>query len=153
MWFLPVLSRGKFDLELLPGDFPGETEAGGQIMVAKVRGILHVHFPCNGAPRILFTDRGNGFYESNSGKITNGYRTALHDHGLKSLMGRIASVQSGCLQALMLHETAAAQVHDRLQTTVPQKPWEESIEVYGSCLKDVALYINHSTMSMPCADS
>lgn len=143
VWFLPVLSRGKFHLELLPGDFPGETQAGAQIMVAKIRGILNVRFPSGDAPKILFTDRGNGFYESNSGKITDGYRTALQDHGLKAFMGRDASVQPGCLQELMLHETAMAWVRHRLKLTVPPKPWEESIEDFGSRLKDVALYINH----------
>ena len=112
-------------------------------MVAKIRGILNVRFPSGGAPKILFTDRGNGFYESNSGKITDGYRTALQDHGLKAFMGRDASVQPGCLQELMLHETAMAWVRDRLKLTVPTKSWEESIEEFGSRLKDVAVYSNH----------
>ena len=142
VWFLPVLSRGKFHLELLPGDFPGETEGGAEIMVAKVRAILNVRFPGDGAPRILFTDRGNGFYVSNSGKITDGYRASLNEHGLKAFMGGDASVQPGCLQELMLHETAMAWVRARLNKTVPPKPWEETIEAFGSRLKDVALYIN-----------
>ena len=57
-------------------------------------------------------------------------------------MGGDASVQPGCLQELMLHETAMAWVHARLNKTVPPKPWEETIEAFGSRLKDVALYIN-----------
>ena len=59
-------------------------------------------------------------------------------------MGPDASVQPGSLQELMLHETAMAWVRDRLKKTVPQKPWEESIEAYGSRLKDIALYINRN---------
>ena len=111
-------------------------------MVAKVRAILNVRFPGNKAPKILFTDRGNGFYEAYSGKITDGYRTALRDHGLKAFMGQDASVQPGCLQEMMLHETAMAWVRERLKKAVPKKPWEESIEAYGGRLKDVAAYIN-----------
>ena len=37
VWFVPVLARGKLHLELLPDDFPGETERGAEILVAKVR--------------------------------------------------------------------------------------------------------------------
>ena len=37
VWFVPVLARGKLHLELLPADFPGETERGAEILVAKVR--------------------------------------------------------------------------------------------------------------------
>ena len=57
-------------------------------------------------------------------------------------MGQDASVQPGCLQEMMLHETAMAWVRERLKKTVPKKPWEESIEAYGDRLKDVAAYIN-----------
>ena len=142
VWFLPVLARGKFHLELFPADFPCETEAGAHIMVAKVRAILNVRFPAGDAPRTLFTDRGNGFYVPYSGRITDGYRTALRDHGLKSFMGPDASVQPGCLQELMLHETAMAWVRERLKKTVPRSPWDESVDAYGRRLKGVAEYIN-----------
>lgn len=142
VWFVPVLSRGKLHLELLPDNFPGETETGARIMVAKIRAILNVRFPGDNAPKVLFTDRGNGFYESYSGNITDGYREALREHGLKAFMRSDASIQPGALQELMLHETAMAWVRQRLKRTVVKEPWHESIEAYGTRLKGVAAYIN-----------
>ena len=141
VWFVPILSRGKLHLELLPANFPGETEEGAKIMVAKVRAALNIRFPTS-PPKVLFTDRGNGFYESNSGQITDGYREALREHGLKAFMGADASEQPGTLQELLLHETAMAWVRERLKKTVPKVPWQESNEAYGSRLKEVAAYIN-----------
>jgi|ETNmetMinimDraft_31_1059906.scaffolds.fasta_scaffold07589_1 hypothetical protein len=142
VWFVPVLSRGKLHLDLLPEDFPGETEAGAAIMVAKVRAALNVRFPNGSAPKILFTDRGNGFYDSNSGNITDGYCQALRDHRLKAFMGSNAAVQPGTLQEVMLHETAMAWVRDRLTKTVPKDPCSETVQAFGTRLKDVAAYIN-----------
>ena len=142
MRFVPILTRGKFHIDLLPDNFPGETQLGASIMVGKVRAALNLRFQDGRAPKMLLTDRGNGFSDSGSGKITDGYRESLRDHGLKAFMGEDASVQPGCLQDGMLHETAMAWVRERLTKTVPRLPWEESIEAYGTRLKDVAAYIN-----------
>ena len=57
-------------------------------------------------------------------------------------MGPDASVQPGCLQEAMLHETAMAWVRERLKKTMPHRPWEESVEAFGRRLKGVAGYIN-----------
>ena len=57
-------------------------------------------------------------------------------------LGADASLQPGCLQELMLHETAMAWVRERLKKTVPARPWEETVEAYSSRLKDVAAHIN-----------
>ena len=108
VWWVPVLSRGKLHIEPLPSNFPGESPEGAEIMVAKVRAALNVRFPGGDAPRVLFTDRGNGFYISGSGVITPQYRAALHRHGLRAFFGCDASVQPGQLQEVMLHETAVA---------------------------------------------
>ena len=62
VWWVPILTRGKYHVEPLPENFPGETEEGAAIMVAKVRAALNVRFPAGNAPRVLFTDRGNGFF-------------------------------------------------------------------------------------------
>ena len=141
IWFVPVLTRGKFHIEALPEDFPGETEEGAAIMVARVRAALNVRFRDN-APAVLMTDRGNGFFESNSGKITDGYRDALREHGLKCFQGQDAHQQPGMLQELMLHETIMAWVRVRLSRTVPPNPCGESYSDYVSRLKRVAAYIN-----------
>jgi hypothetical protein len=143
VWWVPILTRGKFHIEMLPENFPGETEEGAATMVAKVRTALNVRFQGDAlSPKVLFTDRGNGFFVSGSGKITDGYRLALREHDLRAFMGRDASVQPGSLQELMLHETAVSWVRRRLAKTTPRAPWEETCEEYGSRLKEIAVYIN-----------
>ena len=80
VWFVPVLTRGKLHIEALSHNFPGETEDGAAEMVAKVRTALNIRFQGAEPPTKLFTDRGNGFYNSGSGAITSGYRDALRAH-------------------------------------------------------------------------
>ena len=51
-------------------------------MVTKVYSALCARFPNGTPPKVLFTDRGNGFYVSGSGVITPQYSAALHEHGI-----------------------------------------------------------------------
>ena len=111
-------------------------------MVAKIRAALNVRFPSGAAPRILFTDRGNGFFQSGSGAITDEYSAALKHNRLKAFFGVNASVQPGQLQEVMLHETAVSWLRVRLTKTVPKRSWEETLEAYRSRLKDCAAHIN-----------
>ncbi|CAK0871776.1 unnamed protein product [Prorocentrum cordatum] len=106
-------------------------------MVAKVRAALNVHFPGGGRqPRVLFTDRGNGFYNAGPRAITEEFCGALRRHDLD------ASAQPGQLQEVMLHETAVSWIRDRLTKTLPKRRWEETLEAYRAQLKACAAQIN-----------
>ena len=142
VWWVPVLTRGKLHVDLLPDDFPGETPEGAAMMVAKMRAALNIRFQGSSAPRALFTDRGDGFYASGAGKVTDGYRAALRKHDLKAFFPSDASVQPGTLQELMLHEAAVSWMRTRLAQTVPKKAWEEAVDSYGTRLKASAAFIN-----------
>ena len=144
VWWVPILTRGKLHIEALPDDFPGETQAGAEVMVAKVRAGLNVRFQGDTAtpPRVLFTDRGNGFYDSGSGAITDKYKAALRLHHLRAFFGDDASVQPGQLQEVMLHETAVSWMRVRLAQTLPRRCWEETLEAYRARLKTCAAHIN-----------
>ena len=129
--------------------FPGKAE----IMVAKVRSALNVRFPGGAAPRILFTDRGNGFFHSGSGAMTVEYRAALKRNRLRAFFATNASVQPGQLQEVMLHETAVSWMRARLTKTAPKKSWGETLEAYRSRLKDCAAHINdHHDVSGLCQE-
>ena len=91
---------------------------------------------------MLFTDRGNGFYDSGSGAITDDYSESLKQHQLKAFFGADASQQPGELQELMLHETAVAWVRHRLTKTRPKQAWTETLGEYRARLKNCAAYIN-----------
>ena len=142
VWWVPVLTRGKLHIESLPDNFPGETEAGAAIMVAKVRSALNIRFQNGAQPTTLFTDRGNGFYTSGPGRITAGYEAALKEHNLRAFFGEDASIQPGQLQEVMLHETAVSWMRSRLERTVPKRAWDETVDAYRSRLKQCAAYIN-----------
>ena len=141
VWFVPILARGKLHIEVLPDDFPGDVEEGMAAFVARVRAGLNARFP-DGGPKQLFTDRGNGFYGSGSGAMTDSYRAALKANKLNAFMGTSASMQPGCLQEVMLHETAMAWVRIRLAKTVPKNCWTESVADYHKRLKACCADIN-----------
>ena len=86
-------------------------------------------------PRVLFVDRGSGFFNAGSGTITNEFKTALQDHSLTAFMGDNAALQPGSLQEMMLHETAVAWIRRGLTRSLPPKPWEETIEAFGARLR------------------
>ena len=129
-WF-PMLAQGKLHVDLLDADFPGETPEGAEALVAQVRTALNKRFrTADRMPGVIFTDRGRGFYEPNSGKMTEQYSRGLRAHNLRALMGENAAVQPGSMQDVLLHETAVSWIRLRLDRTVPQKSWEESREQY-----------------------
>jgi hypothetical protein len=143
VWWVPVLAQGKLHIEVFDADFPGETEAGATIMVSRVRSALNVRFRTN-QPTILYVDRGKGFYNPGTGRITAGFRQGLRDHGLKAFWGEDASTQPGNLQELMLHETAVSWVRRRLTESTPASAASETRETYVTRLKQVCADINAS---------
>ncbi len=136
-----MLARGKLHIKVLDADFPGECEAGAAIMVSKVRSALNIRFRTN-QPTTLHTDRGKGFYDSGSGRITAGFRQALKDHDLKAFWGDDASAQPGNLQEIMLHETAVSWIRHRLRETTPASAETETTDEYGARLRRVCADIN-----------
>ena len=91
---------------------------------------------------MLFTDRGNGFYNAGSGAITEEYRGALRRHNLRAFFLADASAQPGQLHEVMLHETAVSWMRDRLAKTLPKRCWEETLEAYRARLQACSAQIN-----------
>ena len=142
VWWAPILSRGKLHIEILGTDFPGEKPEAMDIFVGRVRSGLNVRFQGQDAPKVLFTDRGQGFYVKNTGKITRQYKAALREHGLKNYYGDSAARQPGNLQDFLLHETAVSWIRYREKKTRVLKPWEETVEAYSSRMKGIVQDIN-----------
>ena len=86
VWWAPILARGKLHVEMMPENFPGECPAGALVLVAKVRCALNVRFQGTTAPRVLFVDRGKGFYNAGAARIANEFHQALREHGLQAFM-------------------------------------------------------------------
>ena len=131
-------------MEMFDDSFPGETPEGARLLVGKVRSALNVRFQAaTTAPDILFTDRGRGFYFPNSGAITQDYKEALAENGLKAFFGDNAVAQPGSMQDFLLHETAVSWLRHRLAQSTPKKCWEETRQAYGQRLKRCCEDINN----------
>ena len=71
IWWAPILSRGKLHIEIFDANFPGENSAGAAVLVAKTRAAVNVRFQSHDTlPKIMWTDRGKGFYSNLNGRIT-----------------------------------------------------------------------------------
>jgi hypothetical protein len=141
IWWFPVLLRGKLHLELLPASFPGETPAGAAALVGALRAAVNIRVHQD-QPKVLFVDRGRGFYDPGSGVITGEFAGALQEHGFRAFMGGAAAQQPGFLADVLLHETAVAWVRKLVAQSVPYPPWKETREAYGERLRAVARRVN-----------
>jgi len=136
IWWFPMLCKGKLHVQVFDDDFPGEVPEGAKILAEKVRAAINVRFQAaTSRPDILFTDRGRGFYDTNSGNITAQWGDSVAMHGFRTFMGDNARTQPGSLQDVLLHETAVSWLRKRLEQSTPKKCWEETREAYGQRLK------------------
>ena len=127
---------------MMPEDFPGECPAGAAVLVSKVRSALNVRFQGTTPPRVLFVDRGKGFYNPGHGKITPEFQATLAECRFKDFWGDDASVQPGHMQEVMLHETAVSWLRKRLTLTTPANVWEETPAQYAARLRRCCADIN-----------
>jgi hypothetical protein len=144
VWWAPFLVRGKLHVELLPHPFPGECPEGAAMLVSKIDPMLNARFPGQPKPRILFTDRGRGFYHPGTGAITGTFATALRRAGFRPFAGDDAARQPGQLQDVLLHETAVAWLRHFLALSTPRQPWLETRQAYGDRLKEACRKANAS---------
>lgn len=143
VWWAPILSRGKLHIEVFDEDFPGEVPAGARVLVEKVRAALNIRFHSD-QPTTLYVDRGKGFFDAGTGKITGEFKAALRYNGLKAFWGEDASAQPGNLQEIHLHETAVSWIRRRLTASIPCSASQETRVEYVARLKAVCADINHS---------
>ena len=143
VWWTPILACGKLHVEVLPENFPGEEPDGATILVQKLRAALNVRFQGGGAPTVVWTDRGKGFFHGN-GKITAQFKAALEENGLKHFWKDDAAIQPGQLHEVHLHETAVSWIRYQLTLSTPNNAWKETREQYTSRLKACCAEINKS---------
>ena len=142
VYWMPVLARGKLHVELLGSTFQGDKVEGMPEFVEKLKKAVSLRFPVSAnQPRIVFVDRGEGFYRSN-GKITDAFASALRKNRLKTFHGKDAECQPGRSGDLWLHETTVSWIRERMKRSQPMEPWTESEEELGVRLKAAAAHCN-----------
>ena len=140
VYWTPVLARGKLHIELLGSSFPGDKVEGMPEFVEKLKRAVSLRFPNEASqPKIVFVDRGEGFYKSN-GKMTEEFARELRRHALKAFHGEDAECQPGRSGDLWLHETSVSWIRERMKRSQPIEPWAESEEDLGKRLKAAAGY-------------
>ena len=139
VYWMPVLSRGKFHVELLGSGFAGDHVNGMPAFVHKLRVSINSRFR-DDQPGTVFVDLGGGSYQG--GTITDEFKHALKANDLKAFHGDDASVQPGSSGDLWPHETSVSWVRHRLALTLPAEPWEETEEEVGVRLKAAAAWVN-----------
>ena len=83
-------------------------------------------------PKVIFSDRGPGFYNPRYGSITSDYDAALRAFGFRPWAGTHACEgprrQPGDVADVLLHETAIPWLKHRLQKSdaTVRRPWEET---------------------------
>ena len=75
--------RVKAHVEVLDSGFPGECLEGVAAVIAKVGSSINKRFQVQAVkPDHVMVDRGRGFYNPGTFKITAEYQRALKDHGI-----------------------------------------------------------------------
>lgn len=141
-YWAPILVRGRLHIIFLGANFPGETTEGVTALIPQVRAALNIRCRGEDAPNMLFVDRGRGFFDPKTGRITAEYKAALRANNLRTFWGDDASMQPGKCGDMMLHETAVSWIRFQERRSLPKKPWEETEEQFEARLRRIAQKIN-----------
>jgi hypothetical protein len=149
VWWFMVFARGKVRLVIMKDDWT-QTAAGMATMVGQLPKLLENMFGDAPKPRVMFTDRGPGFYQGSHGTVCRAYKKALDDHGFRPFAGDNASWQPADIADLLLHESVAAGIRKYFRGN-PIK-WidnqAKNYEVFTARLKACEKHINqHHNLS------
>ena len=152
VWFGVVLTRGVLGVTVFTttegeGAFPGECPAGARQFVARLPQVLDKMLGRGTPkPRVLFSDRGPGFYHRSTGAITGEYETACRAHRFRQWAGANsrtgARAQPPDIPDVLLHETAISHVRERVFKSTPASPWDETPEEFASRLQAAVAHAN-----------
>ena len=140
VWFLFVLARGAVGAHVFSDlNFPGETQEGAAMCVAQLPRVLRRMLGAAATkPRMLFSDRGPGFYNRRHGMVTGEYAAACKQFGFKLWAGNNAlhgpHAQPPDIADVLLHETATAWLRSRLVDSGASltQPWLETPKEFAS---------------------
>ena len=136
VWFFFVLTRGLVGVHTFDAlDFPGETMQGAAKCVEVLPRMLDKMLGRDASkPRILFSDRGPGFYNRSYGTVTGDYEGACKSNGFQLWAGTKAAqgphAQPGDIADMLLHETVTSWLRARLAKSgaALAKAWEETLK-------------------------
>ena len=115
-------------------------------MVDKLPKLLDSIAGDSAKPRVVFTDRGPGLYQTSRGTVVKEYEKALSKHGFRPFAGRDASWQPADIADLLLHETVAAWVRKFFKKFPMQWTYDQEANKknFLAKLKEAEAYINRN---------
>ena len=95
-------------------------------------------------PRVVFSDRGPGFYNTGNGIITTAYRKALEKHHFRPFAGNDASHQPPDIADILLHESVAAGIRKYFKghPTKWTQDQDKNLKLFAEKLKACEKHIN-----------
>ena len=152
VWFGVALTRGVLGVTVFTttegaGAFPGENPEGVRQFVSRLPQMLNRMLGrSTRKPRVIFSDRGPGFYHRSTGAITGEYETVCREHRFKPWAGNNARrgprAQPPDIPDVLLHETAISHLRERVYKSTPRKPWEETPKELETRLRAAEAYAN-----------
>lgn len=139
-----VVAMGKVHIHVMGQGWKQDGEGQGQ-MVKELPKVLRKMLGTKvDHPKVLFTDRGPGFYHPASGNICTEYHEAVTEHGFKTWAGENSKWQPPDIADLLLHETAVAWVRKYLKQHPVKigKDMGKNIEGLVEKLKEAEEHIN-----------
>ena len=143
LWWFVIFFRGHVHFEYMPDDWE-QTGEGMALMVSRLPGILRSHLGVGvPLPRAVVSDRGPGFYQSNSGRIVHAYADALKSAGFRPFAGDDASKQPADVPDVMLHETIVGWVRACLKSHPPRRTHsvEQNEEALRRAMEECRVHI------------
>jgi hypothetical protein len=95
-------------------------------------------------PRVVFSDRGPGFYQASTGRIVHAYKGALGANGFRPFAGEEAKWQPADLADMHTHEAVAAWVrrYFRVHPDTKTADLDRNCKSFLNGMKDCEKYIN-----------
>jgi hypothetical protein len=109
VWWFVVFTRGQVRLPIMKDEWQQNAE-GMATMVHLLPKLLDSICGDDAKPRVVFTDRGPGLYQTSHGTICGKYKEALTKNNFRPFAGEDASWQPPDIADLLLHESVAAGV-------------------------------------------
>ena len=109
VWWFMVFTRGHIKLCIMKDDWQQNADGMAQ-MVSKLPQVLEDMLGDGPKPRVVFSDRGPGFYQGSHGAICGAYSRALTKDGFRPFAGANASWQPPDIADLLLHESVAGNI-------------------------------------------
>ena len=150
VWYVVALARGRLMVQALPrAKYNTETpELAAECVEQLPRMLLRTFGHDCTLPRIIFTDRGQGFYTKRYGMVTEDYDSARSECGFQLWAGANAitgpHAQPADIADVLVHETAIASLSQHWDASSPLVPklWEETPADVGKRLAACAREVN-----------